>query len=139
MRAHIAIVLIVLCLPALAADVVHEVPYKFLGDWCTQPQPGEEDTGESNIRIESHAIGYYRDGGRILAAAATDDQLTLIVQLREEDRTWLTTHEFELSQDGARLTSVGEIGRIMTRGRCQASLETPPNNSFKPKPLRGSA
>jgi hypothetical protein len=59
--------------------------------------------------------------------------------LREEDRTWLTTHEFELSQDGARLTSVGENGQIKTRVRCQSSHETPPNNSFKPKPLRGSA
>ena len=139
MRVQTALLLIFLYLPASAADVLRNVPDQFLGDWCTQPQAGDEDTGESDIRIAAHEVGYYRDSARILAAAAIGDQLTLIVQLQEEGRTWLATHEFELSEDGKQLTSLRDNGQIRRRIMCPPSPAPPPNSSFKPKPLRGSA
>ena len=105
MRAQTIIFLALLSLPVTAADVSGKVPDKFLGDWCTEPASQEEDTGESDIRIGAREIGYYRESGKILAAAAAGDQLTLIVELQEDGRIWLDTHEFELSEDGKRITS----------------------------------
>lgn len=119
MRIHTTIFLALLSLPVTAGDVSRKVPDKFLGDWCTEPVPQEEDAGESDIRIGSREIGYYRESGRIIAAAATDDQLILIVELKEDGRTWLDTHEFEISEDGKRITSLREDGQIRTRIRCR--------------------
>ena len=138
MQAKKALLLIALSFSATAADVSRHVPDKFLGDWCTQYLPGVEDTGESDIRLTNAEIGYYRDSGKILAAAAIGDQLTLIVELNGEGRR-LTTHEFELSEDGKTLSSAQENGQIHTRIKCQTSSLPPPNNSFKPRPLRGLA
>jgi len=125
MRVQTAILLILISLPASAADVLRDVPDQFLGDWCTQPQPDEEDTGESDIRIAAHEIGYYRDSAKILSAVAAGDQLALIVRLHEEGRTWLATHEFELSGDGKQLTSLLEDGQIRRRIKCHPSSTTP--------------
>ena len=139
MRVWTAIFLALLALPAAAADAGHEVPEQFQGDWCNEPLPHEEDPGESDIRIDSHQITYYRDTGEILSVAVAEDQLALIVQLKVDGRASLTTHEFELSGDGKRLTSLRTDGTLQTRIRCRPSSTAPPNNSFKPKPLRGSA
>ncbi len=142
MQVRIAILLVLLslpCPPAVAAVVAREVPDQFLGDWCTQSLPDEEDAGESDIRISEHEISYYRDGGKILAAAAIGDQLTLIVQLQEDGRIWLDTHEFELSEDGKRLTTLRDDGKIRIRIRCQRSPTPPPDNGLKPTLRRGPA
>lgn len=106
------------------------MPARFLGEWCTQPLAGDDAAGESDIGIGAHAIGYYRGSGRILSAAALGDQLTLIVQLHEDGRTWLATEAFELSVDGSRLTSPGDDGRIRIRirVRCQPGASSPPAN-----------
>ena len=119
MRAHTIIFLALLSLPVAAADVSRKVPDKFLGDWCTEPAPQEEDTDESDIRIGPREISYYRESGKILAAAATGDQLALIIELKEDGRIWLDTHEFELSEHGRRITSLREDGQIRTRIRCR--------------------
>ena len=134
-----ALLLALLSVPASGAEVSRHVPEKFFGNWCTQYLPGEEETGESDIRITADKIGYYRESGKTIAAAAIDDQLTLIVELKEDGRTWLTVHEFELSRDGKQLTSVQEDSDVHVRAKCQTSSLPPPNNSFKPTPLRGAA
>jgi hypothetical protein len=139
MEAWRAIFLTVLALPATAADTAREVPERFQGAWCSEPLPKQEDPGESDIRIDSRQISYYRDAGEILAVAVAEDQLALIVQLTVGGRASLATHEFELSGDGKRLTSLRTDGQLQTRVRCHFSPAAPPNNSFKPKPLRGSA
>jgi len=139
MHVGTALLLILLPFSSAAVGVSRSVPDKFLGNWCTQPFPNEEDAGESDIRISSHEIGYYRANGRILAAAATGDQLALIVQLQEEGRIWLSTHELELSNGGKSLTELRDDGQLRTRVRCNSSSQPPPNNSFKPTPLRGAA
>ncbi len=119
MLARTAIFLVLISVPAVAADVSRKVPDKFIGDWCTEPLPQEEDTGESDIRISQREIGYYRESGKILAAAAVGDQLTLIVELKVDNFTSLGTHEFEISEDGTRITTVREDGQIRTRVKCQ--------------------
>ena len=119
MRFQAVTLLLLFSFSASAADVSRSVPAKFLGNWCTQAPPEEVEIGESDLEISAHEIGYYRDSGKILAAAAMGDQLTLIVQLHEEDRTWLATHEFEISTDGKRLTSLQEDGQIRIRIKCQ--------------------
>ena len=139
MRAGTAIFLALLAFQVTAAEVTREVPDQFLGNWCTEPLPHEEDTGESDIQIGMSEIAYYQSVGEILAAAATGDELALIVQLTTAGETRLTTHEFELSSRGDKLTSMRPDGQLVVRGRCAASPDAPPNNSFKPKPLRGSA
>jgi len=139
MQAWTAIFLALLTLPAGAADVTRTVPLQFQGDWCSKPIPHLEDPGESDIRIGAHRITYYQDTGDILAVAVAEDQLALIVRLTVAGRASLTTHKFELSADGNRLTSLRADGQLQERVRCRPSLAAPPNNSFKPKPLRGSA
>ena len=139
MHVRTALLLILLPFSAVAADVSRNVPDRFLGNWCTQPLPNEEDTGESDIRISAHEIGYYYVNGKILAAAAIGDQLALIVQLQDEGRTWLSTHELELSRSGKSLTELRDDGQLRTRVRCHSSAQPPPNNSFKPTPLRSAA
>ena len=134
-----AILLALLSLPATAAALTRKVPSQFLGNWCTESSSPEEDTGESDIRIGKFEISYYQSVGKILAAAATGDKLALIVQVTVAGDTRLTTHEFEISSGGDKLTSFRPDGQLIVRGRCGGSPGTPPNNSFKPKPLRGSA
>ena len=137
MRAKTTILLLLLPLSVAAAEVSRNVPEKFLGHWCTESPPEEKEIGESDIQISAHEIGYYRDSGKILAAAAIGDQLTLIVQLQEDGRTWLSTHEFEISGDGKQITSLQDDGQLRVRTRCPLESQQPPNNSFKPSPLRG--
>lgn len=120
MRVLAAIFLSVLMLPAAAEDVARAVPAQFQGDWCTEPLSDEEDTGESDIRIGPRQVVYYRDSGEILAVAATGDQLALIVLIMANGRPLLGTHEFELSTDGKRITSLRADGQLHTRVRCQA-------------------
>lgn len=138
MRVWTAMLLALLAHPVTAADPSREVPDQFLGDWCTEPLPHEEDTGESDIRIGRSEIAYYQGVGKILAAAASGDELALIVQLTEAGDGRLATHEFELSSSGDKLTSTRPDGRLLIRGRCGASPGAPPDNSVKPK-LRASA
>ena len=138
MRAWTAMFLALLALPVSAADLTREVPDQFLGDWCTESQQLGEDTGESDIRIGKSEIAYYQSAAKILAAAASGDELALIVQLTGDGDTRLATHEFELSSRGDKLTSLRPNGQLVTRRRC-VPPGTPPNSSFKPKPLRGSA
>ena len=138
MRVWTAIFLALLALPATAADLTREVPDQFLGNWCTEPLPHEEDTGESDIQIGKSEIGYYQGVGKILAAAAAGNELALIVQLTAAGDTRLATHEFELSSSGDKLTSMRPDGQLLIRGRCSAAPGAPPNSSFKSKPLRGS-
>ena len=138
MRTWTAMFLALLALRASAGDLTREVPDQFLGDWCTEPQQREEDTGESDIRIGKSEIAYYQSAAKILAAAASGDELALIVQLTVDGDTRLATHEFELSSRGDKLTSLRSNGQLVIRRRC-APTGAPPNNSFKPKPLRGSA
>ena len=137
MRTWKAMLLALLTLPASAADLTREVPDQFLGDWCTEPQQHEEDTGESDIRIGKSDIGYYQSTAKILAAAASGDELALIVQLTVDGDTRLATHEFELSSRDDKLTSLRPNGQLVIRRRC-APPGTPPNNSFKSKLLRSS-
>ena len=119
MRIQIAILLLLLPLSTAAADVSRNVPARFLGQWCTQSPLEEKDVGESDISISAHEVSYYRDSGKILAAAAFGDQLTLIVQLEERGRIWLSTHDFEISRDGKQLTSRQDDGQLRIRTRCQ--------------------
>ena len=139
MRAWAAMLLVLLTPPVASAELVREVPGRFLGNWCTEPMPHEESTGESDIRIGNSQIAYYQSSGKILAAAAVGDELALIVQVATSGDTRLVTHEFELSGNGEKLTSLRHDGQLLIRGRCGALPGTPPNDSFKPKPLRGAA
>ena len=131
MLAHAAILAGLLSLPAGAADVTREVPAKFLGDWCTEYSPGEEEAGESDLRITAHEVSYYQDSSRIIAPATVGNELALIVLLQKDGHVRLVTHELELSGDGGRLMSLRPDGQLHTRARCQPSAEGPPNNSSK--------
>ena len=139
MRTWTAVLLVLQAFPVMAAEPIREVPEQFLGNWCTETAPHEESTGESDIRIGKSEIVYYQSSGKIFAAAAVGDELALIVQLTTTGTTRLVAHEFELSSNGAELTTLRHDGQLLVRRRCGASPGTPPNNSFKPKPLRGSA
>lgn len=139
MRVWTAISLALLSLPSAATDPTREVPSQFLGAWCTEPSSEEENTGESDIRIGKSEIDYYQDTGEILAVAATRNELALIVQVTVAGDTGLTTHEFELSSNGDKLTALRPGGQLLVRGRCGTSPGGPPDQSSSAKPGRGPA
>jgi len=102
----------------MPAEVVRTVPEKFIGDWCTTPKSDHEGTGESDITIGKNEIDYYMSSGKILAAAAVENQLALLVELDMGGDVRVATHLYDISHDGSRIDEELEDGTIRTREKC---------------------
>ena len=118
-RVSAALLLFLAFTPATPAEVVRKVPEKFIGDWCTTPQSDPEETGESDISISEKEIVYYMDSGKILAAAAVDDQLALIVEVDIDGDARIAAHQYDISADGQRIDEGLEGGVVRARKKCK--------------------
>jgi hypothetical protein len=125
--------------PALAAsERTQLIPQQFRGEWHAEVSRCGSGEDESFLLIGPTTVTYYESTGPVKAAVMRERALALIIELSGEGETWLATAEFELSPDGRMLTSHAVPGEEYVRYRCSSPQERP-NNSFKPKPLRGSA
>ena len=118
-RVSTALLLFLAFVPAMSAEVVRKVPEKFIGDWCTTPQSDPEETGESDISISEKEIGYYMDSGKILAAAAVDGQLALLVEVDIDGDAHIAAHQYDISADGQTIDEGLEGGVVRTRRKCK--------------------
>ena len=119
LRATTALLLLLATIPAASSEIVRTVPKKFIGDWCTTPESDKEETGESDITITKKEIGYYMGSGKILSAAAVNDQLALLVEVNIDGDVRVTTHQYDISHDGLQLDEGLEDGTIRTRKKCK--------------------
>lgn len=140
MRSVIALSLLLLSPPLTASEVVTAVPAQFLGNWGSSPGC-VADPDDLSLRIGRNQITYYESSGPLKAIVVRGrNEIALIAELSGEGETWLATARFKVSPDGGRLIDSTTVpGRETVRYRCPTRTSTRPNNSFKPKPLRGSA
>ncbi len=126
----LAMALVLLAAPAVAAERLSTVPDRFRGIWMAEAQHcSAAATDESWLRLDAEAISFYESGGPHLAIVgespvraaqqADPDTLVLVSQLGGEGTTWLDLRELTLSPDGRGLTMrmVGVEGAVQ-RVRC---------------------
>ncbi len=132
---------LMLPLSALAGGNIATVPNRFVGQWAGSSDSCGSDADDLTLRIAPHHITYWESDGPIKAVVVRGDtEIALISELSGEGGTWLSTAQFSLSRDGNRLIDSATVpGKELVRYKCSGGVDTRPNNSFKPKPLRGSA
>jgi len=140
MRSVIALSLLLLSAPLVASESVMAVPPQFLGTWGSSPRC-EVDPDDLALRIDRNQISYYESAGPLKAIVIRGHhEIALVAELSSEGETWLATARFKLSPSGDKLIDGTTVpGKETVRYRCPPRTGTRPNNSFKPKPLRGSA
>ena len=139
MKRAVSIAILLLPAPVLGGSVVSTVPHQFVGDWASSPDKCGSDADDMAIHIDSRRISYWESHGPLKAIVVRGRlEVALIAELSDEGETWLAAEKFRLSPDGDRLID-DTAGQEVVRHRCPAPKATRPNNSFKPKPLRGSA
>ena len=132
--------LLLLPLPLLAGSAAATVPDRFIGYWAGSPTSCGSDVDDLILHIGARQISYWESEGPIKAAITRgNNEIALIAELSGEGETWLATATFKLSQDGRRLIDDTTVpGQEVVRYRCPDPISMRSNNSFKPKPLRGS-
>lgn len=124
-------------LPAAAFARPPAVPEAFIGAWSADPSKCGSGGDTSFLVLEPTSASIGNKHAEVLAAVVRGRELALILEFSDNGRTWLHTDQFVVSAHGGRLVSTGKAGQPERR-RCN-NPGAHPNNSFKPKPLRGSA
>ena len=124
--------------PTIADASTPSIPKPFLGEWSADLSQCGKGTDESFLYVEPRKVSFWESSGPVRAAVVRGRELALILELSGEGEVWLSATQFELSPDGNALIWEADSGTQLVRFRCPGSRERP-NNSFKPKPLRGSA
>ena len=132
----VVIVASLISLPLEASEGAVVIPAQFRGEWHATLSRCGNSEDESFLFIGPHSVTYFESAGPAKAAVVRKRELALILELSGEGETWLHTEQFELSRDSNTLTSKAFPGESYVRHRCPSERS---NNSFKPKPLRGSA
>jgi hypothetical protein len=119
---------------AVATQPQPTMPAPFQGEWHLDLADCGTSVDDSLLLIGADHIIFYKTRGRVRAVVLKgESEIALIAELQGVDETWLSYSHFRLSQDGTQLTDITGNGSDVLF-RCPR-----PNNSFKPKPLRGSA
>ena len=141
MRPIIAVAALILSFPLLAGSTAVSVPDQFVGTWAGSPTFCGSDADDLILNISARHISYWESGGPNRAAVTRgSNEIASIAELSGEGETWLATATFTLSRDGNRLIDdTTTPGQEVVRYRCPTPATPRSNNSFKPKPLRGSA
>jgi hypothetical protein len=141
MKTALFIATLLLPLSALAGSDMPTVPDRFVGQWAGSPDSCGSDADDLTLRIAPHHITYWESDGPIKAVVVREDtEIALISELSGEGETWLSTAQFTISRDGSQLIDNTTVpGKELVRYKCSGAVATRSNNSFKPKPLRGSA
>lgn len=111
-------------LPAVAgaqATTLASVPAEFLGRWAADSQACGNLADPKALTIEAHQVSQWRMSGRILAITGrSGNDISLILDLREEARSDIATMNLQLSADRRMLTTAREGAAEAQLLRCTA-------------------
>ena len=139
MQAAILFTLLVVSGLDLSATAVKSVPPQFIGIWSPDLKDCSSGDNDGIVEIRANRISHWESAGPIRAIVIRGrHEIALISELEGEGDTRLQTQRYVLATTEDRLFARNVPGRQLTLYRCPANGPRS-NNSFKPKPLRGSA
>lgn len=91
------------------------VPVKFQGSYAADASACNSASHESRLTIEATRISFHESSGPITDVSSGPMEVTISAQLSGEGETRHANYRFRLSDDGSKLTDVGNGG---ARQRC---------------------
>lgn len=105
--------------PAGAATArIAPVPSRFRGEWNRVPADCGTGRNDSRLVLSIDRAAFHESGGRIVSVTRhASDGIGIAVEMSGEGERWIARYRFRLSEDGRRLTDVGDSAGL-TRYRC---------------------
>lgn len=128
MKTFVALALLVLSLPSMAAELVARVPSQFIGRWVSSPAECGSDGDDLGLEIQAGKIFYYESNGPLVAIVTREPrEIALIAELSGEGQTWLVAVQFRLSPEEDKLIDDTTLpGKELVRHRCPIDEATLP-------------
>ncbi len=104
MKSAIFICLLLLSSSALGAEG-KSIPSRYLGHWSGNADSCSSETDDLKLEIDNEKVTYWESQGTVKAAVVgRRGELAVILEMKGEGETWLSTAILEISSDGKRLT-----------------------------------